>query len=194
MIDEFDKILFHCDNYEQGFRERYDILLTKRMSAYEKSRVFCEIKLLYSIAVKQKEEWTNNIVVNESARNYTDRIRFADRKDRANPNCVSTMNQGCGLYMIGQVDFNPITKEVRYIIKIGSAENIKKRMQAYRTHNPSFYIIDTKKVPYSTLLEVEKKEQLKLEKYCSEKFRGTEWYFTSEKEYLRLCETGFKGL
>lgn len=160
MITEIDKIIFRCDSYEQGFRERYDALLTKRMSAYRKSQVFYEIKQLYFTAVNQKEEWINNIVINESARNYTDRIRFADRKDRANPNCVSTMNQGCGLYMIGQVDFNPITKEVRYIIKIGSAENIKKRMQAYRTHNPSFYIIDTKKVPYSTLLEVEKKEQI----------------------------------
>ena len=99
----------------------------------------------------------------------------------------------CGLYLIGETHFNPITNETFYWIKEGKANNIKKRLADYNTHCPMLYRIDFKKC-------FSEKDAYKMEAYYQEKLKecaiasnnhNKEWFLVDRKTYLEICAQGF---
>ena len=102
-------------------------------------------------------------------------------------------NKKGGLYLVGNCNFNPISGETFYWIKVGVASNFKKRMSQYRTHNPmlwknSYYFCDNSK------------ERLFLENRCHEALKkcaigslseDSEWYEVDKETYLKICKKGF---
>lgn len=106
-----------------------------------------------------------------------------------------------GLYFIGNIEYNPTLQKPIYWVKIGSAENIQKRMAAYRSHNPSYWhnncvftvASDALRRPYEKMAH----RQLKA---CSigNHPNATEWFEVTEESYFKLCyilqtEEGFKN-
>lgn len=102
-------------------------------------------------------------------------------------------NKKGGLYLVGSCNFNPISGETFYWIKVGVASNFKKRMSQYRTYNPmlwknSYYFCDNPR------------ERLFLESKCHEALKkcaigslseDSEWYEVDRETYLKICNKGF---
>ena len=99
----------------------------------------------------------------------------------------------CGLYLIGETHFNPITNETFYWVKEGKANNIKKRLADYNTHCPMLYRIDFKKCfNEREAYRVEAQYQAKL-KECAiaSNNHNKEWFLVDRNTYLEICAKGF---
>lgn len=92
-----------------------------------------------------------------------------------------------GLYFIGMIGTNP-NGESHYLIKIGTAENIKKRIQSYATYNPMLYIGGYYRV---------NKDRERCEDRChcflssiayAQAQNSNEWFYVCEQDYYALCE------
>ena len=96
-----------------------------------------------------------------------------------------------GLYLVGSTNFNPITKEELYFVKIGEAKSIlKNRMKNYQGMNPLMYHID-----YDTTSGCSDKvfhNLLKMYLHCPRVEGSNEWFKINREQYLFICELGFK--
>lgn len=95
-----------------------------------------------------------------------------------------------GLYFLGNCGYNPITKETTFLAKIGSSENIGKRLKAYVTYNPLLYHNHSSlQVPSNILYKIEKVAHKFLDKHAYAKPSETnEWWYFTEENYLTMCE------
>lgn len=98
-----------------------------------------------------------------------------------------------GLYLVGSCNFNPITDEKYYWIKVGVAKSFKKRMSSYRTHNPmlwknSYFFCEDDTQRY--YLESQCHEILN-EKAIGSLSEASEWYEVDKDTYLDICNKGF---
>lgn len=112
-----------------------------------------------------------------------------------------TIPHGAGVYILGQTAFNPYTHQEYYLLKVGMGKDIYKRLKAYSTHNPAFWIIDT----YETDEKDAKwwEEQMhnvlfynfpqgeSIETVCN--IHSTEWTSVSREVYLAVCEYGYNA-
>jgi len=98
-----------------------------------------------------------------------------------------------GLYLVGSCNFNPLTDEKYYWIKVGIAKTFKRRMASYRTHNPMlwknsyFFCEDETQRGY---LESQCHEILKM-KAIGSLSEASEWYEVDKDTYLDICNKGF---
>lgn len=99
----------------------------------------------------------------------------------------------CGLYLIGNTVFNPITNQKFYWIKIGLTTNSITRFSSYNTDNPMYFYIDflpikdRKQVKhYETIYQDELKGKVVA---CCE--RNNEWFLVDEETYFKICEEKF---
>lgn len=98
-----------------------------------------------------------------------------------------------GLYLVGSCNFNPLTDEKYYWIKVGVAKIFKKRMASYRTHNPmlwknSYFFCEDETQRYH--LESQCHEILNM-KAIGSLSEASEWYEVDKDTYLNICNKGF---
>jgi len=98
-----------------------------------------------------------------------------------------------GLYLVGSCNFNPLTDEKYYWIKVGVAKTFKKRMASYKTHNPmlwknSYFFCEDETQRY--YLESQCHEILNL-KAVGSLSEASEWYEVDKNTYLNICNKGF---
>lgn len=114
-----------------------------------------------------------------------------------------------GLYLVGNVVFNPITEETFYLIKIGMSTNLYNRMKDYSTSNPMMFHIDYKIIEddedygniakYKRTALVGKKVKSVEEQYhrAMERLHFThfeyaqEWFIVSKEVYFEICTKKF---
>ena len=139
---------------------------------------------------------------NDNAYYYDDRIREKEKIhifSTENENNINEydperkwqMGNGVtsGLYFIGNIEYNPILEKPIYWVKIGKAENIEKRLQQYRTHNPSFWhngcnlpLYKEELKPYEDIAHVRIAENA-LQKHPN----ADEWFAVTKEIYFELC-------
>lgn len=96
-----------------------------------------------------------------------------------------------GLYFLGMIGINPQNK-IYYLVKIGLAKNIKKRLHNYYGYNPMLFHNN-----YSLKIEDETARALAEEnchRYLTSKAYAKaqdadEWYYVDKDTYFELCET-----
>lgn len=98
-----------------------------------------------------------------------------------------------GLYLVGSCNFNPLTDEKYYWIKVGTAKAFKKRMASYRTHNPmlwknSYFFCEDETQRY--YLE-SKCHEILYEEAIGSLSEASEWYEVDKDTYLDICNKGF---
>jgi len=95
------------------------------------------------------------------------------------------------LYLVGNTNFNPFTKEEFYWIKVGKTTDLYKRMKSYATHNPMLWKADYKIVPNEYLSSNEQICHFILKEYGTQDTNSQEWYQVSREVYLEICTKGF---
>ena len=98
-----------------------------------------------------------------------------------------------GLYLVGSCNFNPLTDEKYYWIKVGVAKTFKRRMASYKTHNPmlwknSYFFCEDETQRYH--LESQCHEILNM-KAVGSLSEASEWYEVNKDTYLNICNKGF---
>ena len=94
-----------------------------------------------------------------------------------------------GLYLLGQVTLNPVTKEERYWIKVGLTTNGYTRLSSYLTHSADIYFIDWCPMDRNKLSNNECACHVQLGEIALT--NRTEWFKVSKKFYFDICEKGF---
>lgn len=95
-----------------------------------------------------------------------------------------------GLYLVGSTHFNPLTDEKIYIVKVGKAKNLKKRIRDYNGTNPLMFHIDYLQKPQECKIS---------ENFCHSVLYAIgddienchEWFKVSEADYKEICKLGF---
>ena len=62
-----------------------------------------------------------------------------NQKRKAESTYAGVEEHFSGLYFVGMVGINPITKQILYMVKIGQAQDIGDRMRQYLSMNPLIY-------------------------------------------------------
>jgi hypothetical protein len=96
-----------------------------------------------------------------------------------------------GLYFVGMVGINPITKQILYMVKIGQAQDIGDRMRQYLSMNPLIYHNNCS-LPVRDFDDKNKWER-NCHKYLDEisidrPAGSREWFEVTEKDYRFLCD------
>lgn len=103
----------------------------------------------------------------------------------------SYVGQGCGsfegVYFIGDIKYDPLYGKMFYV-KIGSSQDVGKRLKQYRTYNPAFYHDCC-----SLACEHYKLAETICQNYLYSKCKFTpvytsEWYIVDEETYWDLCK------
>jgi hypothetical protein len=125
------------------------------------------------------EEWITLLTTTPTFENKENPLRFS-------------APEGEGLYLVGNVNLNPFTKEELYFLKVGQSVNIQNRMKSYRTHNPCLFHIDFCELPRKDMGKYEWKCQAVLYSICQGHVEGTdEWVKVNRDDYLEVCNKGF---
>lgn len=110
--------------------------------------------------------------------------RFNDGIDRETEKTFKKIE---GLYFIGEVTVNPITKEILYWVKIGYSSNLSSRIRNYDTHCPTTWRID-----FCSDGSLEMYYHKLLGACCIDRAAGNEeWFRVNEQTYFEMCEQGF---
>lgn len=95
-----------------------------------------------------------------------------------------------GLYFIGCVGCNPITKEYQYCVKVGRSNDIGNRLRQHAGSNPLLFH-NRASFPYnkSNISVLEGRCHEYLDKVAIGMPTGAEeWWFVSEETYMELCD------
>lgn len=105
--------------------------------------------------------------------------------------CASTewLPEDRGLYFIGMIGVNPNGTKY-YLVKVGSTENLAKRIRQYGSYNPMIYIGGILQSLDGKISDAE----TACHEYLSERAyayaqNAREWFYVSEETYYELCET-----
>jgi hypothetical protein len=98
-----------------------------------------------------------------------------------------------GLYLVSNACYNPISKNTVYVIKIGIASDISKRMEQYKSTNPMLNHID---FFYGFSKEqgraIEKVYHKLMRELSYKQIEGTaEWFEVEESKYFNILNKGF---
>ena len=107
-------------------------------------------------------------------------------KDEIPPVTIPNKEKVTALYLIGNTNFNPFTKEEFYWIKVGKTTDLKKRMKAYATHNPMLWKADYKQMPNKCLHSCEQICHYILNKYGEQDENSNEWFEVS-RGFKHIC-------
>ena len=98
-----------------------------------------------------------------------------------------------GLYLVSNVCYNPISKNTVYVIKVGIASDISKRMSQYKSTNPMLNHID---FVYGFSKEqgraIEKAYHELMKELSYKQIEVTaEWFEVEESKYFNILNKGF---
>lgn len=127
------------------------------------------------------------------AKTYSD--RFVKKESHYETNIVPEMVRPNtkGLYLLGQTNFNPYTREEFYWVKVGQSTDLNNRLSEYYSYNPMVWINGINEIEAGGLRELEKSCHTTLRIICQEQaFKSQEWFRVSREDYLEICEQGFK--
>lgn len=91
-----------------------------------------------------------------------------------------------GLYFIGMIGTNPEGHSY-YLVKVGCADNIQKRLRQYATYNPMIYIGGI--CPATPKTREDTAHEYLAERAIALAQNSTEWFYVTEEMYYELCET-----
>lgn len=103
--------------------------------------------------------------------------------------CAQSTESYPGLYFIGMIGKPPLGKPY-YLVKIGQAENIKKRIQQYLSYNPMVYHDNISIIvewPHRDAAEEAAQEWLKQFAYARA-MNTSEMFYVNEDDYYYICE------
>lgn len=110
---------------------------------------------------------------------------------KLNMPCANTawLPEDRGLYFIGMIGINPNGTKY-YLVKVGSTENISKRIKQYGTYNPMIYIGGIATNVNRVLSEAETTchEYIANKSYAYAQ-NAREWFYVDEEVYFELCQT-----
>lgn len=120
-------------------------------------------------------------------------VRTDNKIETMKFDCTDCDYEEAGLYFIGMCGFNPLTEEKYYLVKVGSASNIKKRVRQYLGMNPMIYnngnILPLGNQNKTVRETLESNCHRFLEKRAYAKAaHAEEWFYVSRDTYLELCE------
>lgn len=103
--------------------------------------------------------------------------------------CAKCAYEGSALYFLGMMSFNPEGKEY-YLVKIGSSNNIGRRIKDYAVTNPMIY--------HDNIFLPCEESQLKEKEYNCHKYlasmayaiaqNSNEWFYVTKENYFLLCD------
>lgn len=103
--------------------------------------------------------------------------------------CAKCSYEGSALYFLGMMGFNPEGKEY-YLVKIGSSNNIGRRIKDYAVTNPMIY--------HNNIFFPCKENELKEKEYNCHKYlasmayaiaqNSNEWFYVTKENYFLLCD------
>lgn len=91
-----------------------------------------------------------------------------------------------GLYFIGMIGTNPDGHSY-YLVKVGSADNVQKRLRQYATYNPMIYIGGI--CPSTRYTSEDTAHEYLAERAIALAQNSTEWFYVTEETYYELCDT-----
>lgn len=91
-----------------------------------------------------------------------------------------------GLYFIGMIGTNPDGHSY-YLVKVGSADDVQKRLRQYATYNPMIYIGGI--CPSTRHTSEETAHEYLAERAIALAQNSTEWFYVTEEMYYELCGT-----
>ena len=100
-----------------------------------------------------------------------------------------------GLYCLGCVEYNFISKEHLYWVKVGvSTRELSKRVKSYSTCNPSFFTIDFLATSRSDCLLEKQYHNGLAAMAINIPQQGDEWFAVEEEVFLKIYNEGFRFL
>lgn len=107
--------------------------------------------------------------------------------------CAKSNTNDMGCYFVGMVAFNPITETSYYLVKVGFATDISRRIKQYANTNPMVYhndcvlcIDDMDEAGYR---DGEHNCHLYLARHAIGRAQNSnEWFYVSKETYLEMCE------
>ncbi len=109
-----------------------------------------------------------------------------------NNSSYKEITDNVGLYFIGMVGINPLTKQTYYLVKIGASEDCERRVNQYASYNPMLFcskcvcpgdntgtysVAECETIAHNILASLA----------CSRAQRAKEWFYVDEKTYFDLC-------
>ena len=168
--------------------------LMKNKTSKARENAYCTMVVL---SYEDEDFISNYYKFDNSKKYYQKKVIRLNRTEQikrvADYTCAQdTIPNYSGLYLVGQCNFNPITDEHYYWIKVGKANCISDRMSKYSTHNPMLWKQDFLRTS-GLSMDIKEQECHKILKmYAIEKGCGSrEWFRVSREDYLRICEKGF---
>ena len=107
--------------------------------------------------------------------------------------CAKSNINHMGCYFVGMVGFNPITETSYYLVKVGFASDISRRIKQYANTNPMLY-------HNNCVLCVDgmNEEGYRMSEHTCHEFlarhaigraqNSNEWFYVSKETYLWMCE------
>lgn len=89
-----------------------------------------------------------------------------------------------GLYFIGMIGTNPDGHSY-YLVKVGSADDVQKRLRQYATYNPMIYIGGI--CPSTRYTSEDTAHEYLAEHAIALAQNSTEWFYVTEEMYYELC-------
>ena len=91
-----------------------------------------------------------------------------------------------GLYFVGMIGTNPEGHSY-YLVKVGCADNVQKRLRQYATYNPMIYIGGI--CPATRNTSEDTAHEYLAERAIALAQNSTEWFYVTEETYYELCDT-----
>lgn len=107
--------------------------------------------------------------------------------------CAKTNNTKMGCYFVGMVGMNPITQENYYLVKVGFATDISRRIKQYANTNPMLYhnncVLCIDGMDEAGYRDGEHNCHLYLARHAIGRAQNSnEWFYVNKETYLELCE------
>lgn len=107
--------------------------------------------------------------------------------------CAKSTTNDMGCYFVGMVGMNPITEENYYLVKVGFASDISRRIKQYANTNPMLYHNNC-----VLCIEGMDEEGYRIGEHTCHEFlarhaigraqNSNEWFYVSKETYLWMCE------
>lgn len=131
------------------------------------------------------EKLINNIKNNEKFYTNIDKTMYNDGINFNVP-------KESGLYMFGEITFDPQRNKFLYGIKVGLGKDLASRVRVYKTCGSTPFLCDYLLVPEDKLEYAESMFHLALNCVCQARnSHNKEWFYVDKETYLEITSKGF---
>ena len=154
---------------------------------FKKLRDYDDIPCDYTIENRGQADYTKLL------KNITKNIaNYRGTKPTYEDGINFTLPETSGLYLIGEITYNPEKDQLLYGIKVGKGSNLKKRIASYKTCGSTPYLCDYLIVPERDLNRAESMFHCALHGLCvALNGHNEEWFFFNKETYLEITSKGF---